>query len=581
MPAYQFYLAEQREEENLYQRISQQIDDCTEVTKKNVRNHVKQFLISRGIRDITEIEYPIRKCYEKELKKEKLPYKNTYYLNALDRIKHHGMKADMQTLAGKKKYVTEYTDQLLYLPYYPDMEIAESFSLARDEYALIWDFKKDCSQNLKRQIYRILKVVISSDTKWQRKGRLDALKNLYEFCIKENVDDLQIMTLEAENAFEQKLSEKLGRKRERASFGIINLSRKTLFMQAAEINWKANVWYLERFHFSKERVNASSPVESVSFKEVTHAENQTILRKYMRYLFGITDLSISTIQIKFLELRKFLVTFNTEEKPIYQMEDERIQAYLETIRNRNTLGKTSNGQIFMILQFYNFLLVKGYIQKIPFKHEYYLKKELAVHHDRCVRDEVYEEILSKLANFPEHLRFMFLHLWCAGLRCSEVCTLKGGDYEEKNGDYWLKVYQIKMKTYKRIPIPEALYKLVQVYREKYQIGAETYLFQNSSGGAFCYATFRSQMLKYCEDNQIGNGEYLFKSHDYRHNLATLYYDKGISIQAVRDYLGHEYEEMTRQYVDYMPKKLERASEAYFQEEAHSFAAELMKGEYDG
>ena len=39
-------------------------------------------------------------------------------------------------------------------------------------------------------------------------------------------------------------------------------------------------------------------------------------------------------------------------------------------------------------------------------------------------------------------------------------------------------------------------------------------------------------------------------------------------------MGHEYEEMTRQYVDYMPKKLEKASEAYFQEETHSFAAEL-------
>ena len=138
-----------------------------------------------------------------------------------------------------------------------------------------------------------------------------------------------------------------------------------------------------------------------------------------------------------------------------------------------------------------------------------------------------------------------------------------------------------MKTYKRIPIPEALYKLVQVYKKKYQIEPEEYLFKSKKGGAFQYATLRYQMLKYCEKNQIADGEYIFRSHDYRHNLATLYYDNGISIQAVRDYLGHEYEEMTRQYVDYMPKKLEKASEAYFQEETHSFAAELMKGEFHG
>lgn len=221
------------------------------------------------------------------------------------------------------------------------------------------------------------------------------------------------------------------------------------------------------------------------------------------------------------------------------------------------------------------------MKKIPFRHEYYLQKEVRVHNDRSVPEGVYTEILSKLAEFPEHLRLMFLHLWCTGIRGSEVCTLTGDGYEEKDGDYWLKVYQVKMKTYKRIPIPEALYKLVQVYKKKYQIRPEEYLFQNQTGGAFRYGTFRYQMLKYCEKYQIANGEYIFKSHDYRHNLATLYYDSGISLQAVRDYLGHEYEEMTRQYVDYMPKKLEKASEAYFQEETHSFAAELMKGEFHG
>ena len=55
-----------------------------------------------------------------------------------------------------------------------------------------------------------------------------------------------------------------------------------------------------------------------------------------------------------------------------------------------------------------------------------------------------------------------------------------------------------MKTYKRIPIPEALYKLVQVYKKKYQIGPEEYLFKSKKGGAFQYATLRYQMLKYCE-----------------------------------------------------------------------------------
>ena len=67
-------------------------------------------------------------------------------------------------------------------------------------------------------------------------------------------------------------------------------------------------------------------------------------------------------------------------------------------------------------------------------------------------------------------------------------------------------------------------------------------------------TFRYNMLKYCERNDIQNGEYIFRSHDYRHTIATCFYDSGVSLQSIRDYLGHDYEEMTEQYIDYMPRR---------------------------
>lgn len=72
---------------------------------------------------------------------------------------------------------------------------------------------------------------------------------------------------------------------------------------------------------------------------------------------------------------------------------------------------------------------------------------------------------------------MYLHLWGIGLRISEVCTLKGRRYYIQGEDAWIQVYQIKMKTYKRIPIPAALYKLMLVYLKKYRIKAEDYVFQ--------------------------------------------------------------------------------------------------------
>ena len=67
-------------------------------------------------------------------------------------------------------------------------------------------------------------------------------------------------------------------------------------------------------------MNPSKPVEWVSFKEVNNLENQKILQKYLRYLFGITDLLSVPSESSCWELRTFLVHFNGEEKPIYEVE---------------------------------------------------------------------------------------------------------------------------------------------------------------------------------------------------------------------------------------------------------------------
>ena len=74
---------------------------------------------------------------------------------------------------------------------------------------------------------------------------------------------------------------------------------------------------------------------------------------------------------------------------------------------------------------------------------------------------------------------MFLHLWCLGLRASEVCTLKGNAYYQQGEDYWIQVYQVKMKNYKRIPIPQALYQIMKVYLKKHEIQPEEFIFKNS------------------------------------------------------------------------------------------------------
>lgn len=346
-------------------------------------------------------------------------------------------------------------------------------------------------------------------------------------------------------------------------------------MQADKINWEADVWYLERLFLQPERMDPSSPVVSLSFTEVDHDGNRKILKQYMKYGIGLTELTMRYLQGEMIEIRNFLNEIGKDICAVTRLE---LEQYFQKLQARQIKAETFNRKVMAVQHLYHFLQARGYVEKPPFYAEYYLKKTLSQHHDRCVEEGVAEEILQKLHQFPENLRLMYLHLWGIGLRLSEVCTLKGNAYYIQGRDTWIQVYQTKMKNYKRIPIPEALYQLMQVYIRRHQITADSYLFQNGKGGPYRSATFRKQMIQYCQKVQIQGGEYLFRSHDYRHGVATYFYNNGVSLQGVRDYLGHTYEEMTQQYVDYMPNRIDRTSKEFFEKPGNSLIARLKGGE---
>ena len=50
------------------------------------------------------------------------------------------------------------------------------------------------------------------------------------------------------------------------------------------------------------------------------------------------------------------------------------------------------------------------------------------------------------------------------------------------------------------------------------------------------------------------------------------------MQAVRDYLGHVHENMTRQYLDLIPETIDQANENYFQKESSLGNQFLMRKE---
>lgn len=580
VPAYQLHIADQqeiRQEEQRRKGLRDELEKCTQVNG-TFRNKIYPFLVSSGIEHLTEIDYPLRIRFIDFAKKNFLQKQRNVMINAFDRIRQQAVWEEQKTLAGRQKYKLRYEDALTFLKYLPDQEIAEKYTIARDESNLVWDFRIACSEKMKQQIFRaICSLSREKKSSWERNMSLTGLRCLYQFCVRAGIDDIEQMELEEKERFAQELRRLPRSEKSRKSmFGILAWIQRHEFLSAKEIHWQANVWYLERIHIAGERINESNPAGCLIFEDVKNRENRELLKRYMKYLIAVSDLSVSNIRDKSMYLRNYLKFLDGEKLTVGAVVREIFEVYINQILEKELESKSFNTELLAVTQFYNFLLVRGEVSCMPYRPNDYIQKSFEIHHDRSVEADVSEEIISKLRYFPEHLRLMYLHLWGIGLRASEVCTLKGDAYEWDGRDAWIKVWQPKMRKYKRVPIPEMLYRLMKVYIKKYDIGADDYLFPNSKGGAFRYGTLRSQMLRYCEENQIHGGEYIFRSHDYRHNVATEFYDNGVPLSSVRDYHGHTYDEMTLQYVDHMPERVEKAADAVFRNPENNLAAGLLK-----
>ncbi len=534
------------------------------------------YLISHNVSSLRDIDYKVRSSYEAYLANYINENKIKEYLKILDIIKLNAIKRECEKGPFKSRKLN-FSEEKIFLLYHADYDLAMSFYYTRDKKELVFDFSLPAPVKIKHQIFDMLNYTLENVmARHDRRERfIVPLKLLYQFCIEHGIEDMERLEEEQIEAFRKSLIE-IGNTLDDSYMQIVDNIRKFLFLDAAKTNWEANVWYMERFHLQSDRMNPSNPVLSISFFQVHSKENRKYFQGYMQYLIGITNIAIQNIRCQHYRILEFLQYCDKKGILVTQITGQDVDEYLKTIEE-NIQPETFNGKVVNIYRFFRFLWVKVHIGKVPFVLEYYLKDTFPVHHNRSVQQATISQMLTNLYLFPEHLRLMYLHLWSIGLRVNEVCMLKVNAYYQRKGDTWIKLYQNKMKAEKTVPIPSILYELMRAYIERNQIMPGEYVFQNAKGGAFDVNTFSKQMVTKCRELGISCGDYTFRSHDYRHMVATSLYAHGASLQAVRDYLGHKDENMTKQYLDYIPEKIDKANEEYFKEKKSSLAGKIKMG----
>lgn len=238
-----------------------------------------------------------------------------------------------------------------------------------------------------------------------------------------------------------------------------------------------------------------------------------------------------------------------------QLTREQIEHYLSELNQSGLSPSTLMGKISILEVFFT-TIQKLEWDDVPSKiliyQEDYPKVPKAS--PRFIDEYVLEQLNNHLDELPTYIATMVMIIQECGMRISELCTLKKGCLlEDKEGDYFLKYYQWKMKKEHIIPVSREVAALIKV-REKYiedEFGLDCkYLFPRKDGSPLKQDTFRKALnvLAY-EKNIVDRSGNIFRfhAHAFRHTVGTRMINNGVPQHIVQRFLGHESPEMTSRY----------------------------------
>ncbi|MBC6679591.1 tyrosine-type recombinase/integrase [Zhenpiania hominis] len=541
--------------------ILQEIEACPVLAERQ-KQKLCSFFTSYPHRSAKEITYSDREAYGVYLLQTGVKKKHAEYLHALDQFKL--WYQEMQPLTVVEKRLS-FTDDRIFLLYHPDTRIAKELFKTADKEELLWDFSQPASESFTDQVFELLNTILMQpmDRKLRR-ARLLVLKQLYAFGIRYHLSSILHLDLADEKRFELYLNQTPHLQRYRKS--ALSYFRKTLFLQSDSICWDASVWYLERFHLDSARVNVANPVRQFSFLEIQDPEHRRYGQQYLRYLLGATELSIATIRFHYSVCKSCFRFLEQEAISFTELKDSVLEDFLHA--EKTDCAETINRKVIVLSQMFHYLSVRENLS-VPFDSALHIRKSQPYHYRGNVTEKRMEEVIDALSDLDTTLRLMVVTLFCTGLRKNEVCVLTGDCLSHDGTDGWIRLYQSKLRKEKRIPIPDGLYQMLKQYIETERRTANDYLFQNAKGDAYNAQTFTNRMRMACGKWNFAQDGYQFRAHAFRHWFATELFEES-NLQVVREFLGHDHDDMTKAYIDGIPRQIQEKSHAYFMEHENEF-----------
>jgi site-specific recombinase XerD len=164
------------------------------------------------------------------------------------------------------------------------------------------------------------------------------------------------------------------------------------------------------------------------------------------------------------------------------------------------------------------------------------------------QDEV-AAIINGTAN-KKH-KTMLMLAYSAGLRVSEVVSLKTGDIDSKR--MTIMIRQAKGKKDRLAGLSPVLLVMLREYAKEYKPGKNGFLFEGINKGS-CYSTRSLQEVLQAAKTKAG----ILKPgsiHSLRHSFATHLVDRGTDVTMIQKLLGHNSIKTTLRYLHTSNKDL--------------------------
>lgn len=517
------------------------------------------FFQAENITDLSDIDFALRQKFITWI--DKTEYKRKLkmaLLSCFDNIKLEVIKSKSHIENNITVDSIFFRSKKVFLLYYPDYSVARAYKQVHDKEGLLyWDFT-EVNPKLTRQIKQTIIYLTDNFSTKERSQKFLLLKKLMRFCQSKQIIDIGKLTNSEKRQFELLINND-------ASIwtkgSIIDLSIFAIEVSESRFDFTHNIWFFEALQIVDIRRNDARPIKSFDFMGIENEKNRNYCKEYIKYLIGITDEALSSVRNSYGFIREMAVWFSERDIDLMEVGEAQMDEYLLWLGEQGNISDlTYNRKVSAIKAFYSYMAFRHEIDR-NLMRAFYFKTVYPVHSERIVGDETIREILKYLPKENPMLAIMYKVQLETGIRINEVCTLKGNCIETPE---WLTVYQPKLKTEKMIPISDVLEAELKDYISKNNIEPDGYVFRNSKGKAFNANTYSEKMVRFCKEYGISCENWVFRSHDYRHHIATALHKADAPINVIRDFLGHKSEEMTKQYIDGMDNEIAKDQEEYFE-----------------